>query len=107
MLAFGIWSLVGAAFIGLGIYSWNSKKNVAFGFWANAETFPVNDVKSYNRAMGKLWILFGIVFILLGIPLLAGKNSPYPLLSILGIVLESIVVMAVYTVKIEKKYRKK
>lgn len=75
MLAFMIWTAMSAAFIGLGIYVYLSKKEAAFGFWANAETFPVNDVKSYNKAVGKLWCIFGIIFILLGIPLLAGKNK--------------------------------
>lgn len=107
MLAFIIWTVIGAAFIGLGIYSYLSKKEVAFGFWANAKTFPVNDVKSYNKAVGKLWCIFGIIFILLGIPLLAGNNSPAAIISIIGAMAESIFVMAIYTTIIEKKYRKK
>lgn len=107
MLAFIIWTVIGAAFIGLGIYSYLSKREVAFGFWANAKTFPVNDIKSYNKAVGKLWIAFGIIFIILGIPLLKGQNSPAAIISIIGVMAESIFVMAIYTTIIEKKYRKK
>lgn len=107
MFAFLIWLVVGCAFIFLGTYVFKSKKEVAFGFWANAEVFPVNNVKRYNRALGKLWCIFGIVFIILGLPLLKGQNSPYILLSILGVMAEAIVVMAVYVTVIEKKYRKK
>lgn len=107
MFAFFIWLIAGCAFIFLGVYNFKSKKEVAFGFWANTEVFPVNNVKRYNRALGKLWCIFGIVFIILGLPLLKGQNSPYILFSILGVMAEAIVVMAVYVTVIEKKYRKK
>lgn len=106
-LAFGIWCLISGLFILLGIYSFLSKKEVAFGFWANAETFPVNDIKAYNRAMGKLWCVFGVVLAVLGLPLLKGQNTAFILLSILGVMAEAIITMGVYTTVIEKKYRKK
>ena len=106
MMAFMIWSLLGVIFVLYGIYAVCSKKEVPFGFWANAKTFPVRDVKSYNRAMGKMWVIFGTVFVLLGLPLLGGQNSPYIIISILGIMLEAIAAMAVYVTVIERKYRK-
>lgn len=106
-LAFGIWCLISGLFIVLGIYSFLSKKEVAFGFWANAETFPVNDIKAYNRAMGKLWCVFGVVLAVLGLPLLKGQNTAFILLSVLGVMAEAIITMGVYTIIIEKKYRKK
>ena len=43
--------------------------------------FEVKDRKKYNAAVGKLFSVFGIVFILLGLPLLAGQNSPWIFLS--------------------------
>ena len=46
MISFLIWLFIGLSFIILGIYAFNAKKEVAFGFWANAEVFPVNNVKS-------------------------------------------------------------
>lgn len=107
MFAFIIWLIVSCTFVVLGIYAFFSKKEVAFGFWANAEVFPVNDVKAYNRAVGKLWCIFGIIFAVLGIPLMKGQNSPFILFSIVGVMAEAIVAMAVYTTVIEKKYRKK
>lgn len=106
MLAFILWTALGAAFILFGIFAAHSKKEKAFGFWANAKMFPVKDVRAYNRSVGKLWIVFGAGLILLGIPLLGGKNSPYALLSVLGIMIEAIAAMAVYVMVIEKKYRK-
>lgn len=109
MVGFIIWILGGISFIVLGIYNYNSKKNVPFGFWADSKvsTFSVTDVNSYNKALGKLWCVFGIVFILLGIPLLYGQNSPYIMISVLGVLLEIIITMIVYILKIENKYRKK
>lgn len=106
MLAFIIWSIVGIFFVALGIYDILSKKQVPFGFWANAEPQPMKDVRGYNRAVGLLWCVYGVVFILLGLPLLLGQNSPLVIVSILGAMAESIVAMAVYTVVIEKKYSK-
>ena len=105
IIGFVIWSVVGCLFIGLGIYSFYSQKPM--GFWANARMFEVTDRKKYNAAVGKLFIVFGIVFILLGLPLLAGQNSPWIFLSVLGALLECIAAMVVYTVVIEERYRKK
>lgn len=104
-LAFSIWAILGIAFVMLGIYDLVSKKPAAFGFWANAKVFPVKNVRAYNRALGKLWIVFGVLFVLLGLPLLKGQNSPWIVISILGVLAEAIGAMAVYVIVIEKKYR--
>lgn len=103
IIGFMIWSIVGVFFIGLGISSFLSKK--AIGFWANSKMFEVNDTRKYNYAMGKLWCAFGIVFVLLGLPLLDGQNSPLILISVLGVLIEVIALMIIYTQVIEKKYR--
>ena len=105
MIGFIVWALVGCGFVGMGVCSFFAKKPAAF--WANAEMFEVSDVKRYNAAMGKCWCVFGAVFIALGIPLLAGQNTPLVLLSVLGVAAEVIAFMAVYTLVIEKKYRKR
>lgn len=105
MIGFIIWSIVGGLFIFLGIYSFFSKK--AMGFWANEKMFEVTDIKKYNAAVGKLFCAFGVIFIILGLPLLAGQNSGWILLSVLGVMLEVIATMMIYTLVIEKKYRKK
>lgn len=107
MAAFIIWAIVGIAFIVLGFYDMMSKKEAAFGFWANAETGPVTDVKKYNRALGRLMCVFGVVFILLGLPLLPGQAPALVVITIVGTMFAAIAVMAVYTVGIERKYRKK
>lgn len=102
MVGFVIWALVGLVIVIIGIRDLSTKKPA--GFWANVETMQVNDVKKYNHATGLLFIVYGIVFILLGIPLLGGQNTPFILLSILGVVFETIIIMAIYTVCIVKKY---
>lgn len=107
MFAFGIWSLMSLAFICLGVYCFFSKREVAFGFWANAEVFPVNDIKKYNHALGRLWIVFGALLAVLGLPLLEGQNSLMILLSVVGTMILAISCMVVYVLIIEKKYRQK
>lgn len=108
IIGFIVWCVVGAAFIFFGVYAWFSKKPKPMGFWANAKMFEVSDVKKYNRAVAKLFVAFGIVFIALGIPLLyVEKNSAYILLTVVGVMIESVITMAVYSSVIEKKYRKK
>ena len=51
MLGFILYSLIGVLLILLGIHAFFSKKEVAFGFWANTDMFPVNNVKAYNKAV--------------------------------------------------------
>lgn len=105
MIGFVIWSILGGLFVCLGIYSFFYKK--IMGFWANAEMFEVTDIKRYNAAMGKLFSVFGIILFLLGLPLLSGQNSAWILLSVVGVMVESITAMAVYTTVIEKKYKRR
>lgn len=107
MLAFIFWSIIGLLFIILGIYAFFSKKAQPMGFWANAKMFEVTDVRKYNAAMGKLFIGFGMIFIILGLPLLSGQNSALIILSVFGVMAEVILMMAIYTIVIEKKYKKK
>ena len=106
-LAFGIWAMCGIGIIGLGLYDYFAKSARPFGFWANAEVFEVKDVKAYNKALGKLFMIYGSVFILLGLPLLAGQNNVWLIFTMLGVAFISIVAMAVYVTVIEPKYRKK
>ena len=101
---FIIWCVFGIIFLCLAVFSWFSKKPV--GFWANADVCEVRDIKKYNHALSGLFSIFGIVTIALGVPLLAGQNSAWVLLSVMGVMIESIIAMAVYTLVIEKKYRK-
>ena len=104
-IAFGIWGLVGLLFIVMGLSAFNSKKAKPFGFWANVKQFPVKDIRAYNRATGKLFIIYGLIFIVLGLPLLKGQNTPYILLSVLGVMIETVAVMVIYSLCVETKYK--
>lgn len=103
VIGFIMWALFGCFMIGLGMSAFFSKRPV--GFWANSKTFPVNDIKGYNCATGKLFIAYGVIFIVLGVPLLSGQNTPYILLSVLGVMIETIAIMAIYNLSITKKYK--
>ena len=107
VIAFLIWCAIGLLFIGMGIFAFITKKAQPMGFWANAKMFEVTDVKKYNAAMGKLFCAYGVLFIILGLPLLSGQNSFMIILSLFGVMAETIAIMAIYTVVIEKKYKKK
>lgn len=107
LIAFIIWTIMGVLFIAMGIYDMNSKKAKPFGFWANAEVTPIEDVKGYNRALGILWCVYGVLFTLIGLPLLDEQNLGLIIIPILGAVLISIAAMMIYVVGIESKYRKK
>lgn len=105
IIGFIIWCIVGVLFIGIGIFAFIAQRPV--GFWANAKIFEVTDVKKYNKACGIMWCVFGLVFIALGIPMLSGQNSAMILLSTIGVMAEVIVMMVIYILVIERKYRKK
>lgn len=106
MVGFVIWLLCGLVFLGFGIAAFRAKEPV--GFWANAKAPEIENVRAYNKAVGKLWCVAAVVFVALGFPFLTAKqNSPLFFISIVGVMLEMIVVMVVYSLKIEAPYRKK
>ncbi len=103
MIGFVIWLACGICFFGLGIYCFFANKQV--GFWANAKSPKVHNIKAFNRAVGKLWLVYAAVFCVLGLPMLLEQPSAWIMLSVVGAVLEIIVLIIVY-VKIEQKYSK-
>ena len=104
MLAYLLWILCACVFCVIGFYAFVSKKAVSI--YANIKEPPkVSDVRAYNRAIGIVWTVSGIVMVLLGLPLLAGQNSPLALISIFGVAFECIALIAVL-VFIEQKYRR-
>lgn len=54
-----------------------------------------------------MWCVFGVLFLILGIPLLAGQNSLLIFLSVFGVMIWVIGLMIVYEQVVCKKYRKK
>lgn len=106
IIGFGIWIIVSLLFVIFGIYITKSKKAKPFGFWANASAPEVKDVEGYNKALGKLWIVFGVAFGIIGLPLLAGQNSAIIIISVLGAMFLAVGTMIYYTLAIEAKYKK-
>ena len=104
-IGFTAWGVAGILMIGIGIWALFSKKPV--NFWANTSVSEINNPKQYNYAVAKLFCLYGIIFIILGIPLLAGQNSAWILLSVIGVMIESIMAMIIYVLVIENEYKKK
>lgn len=99
------WEIMGLCFVALGVYTFFSKRVTRY--WANvSKKIEVTDVKAYNRAAGTLWIIFGAVFCLLGFPLLAGKGTPWIILSCIGMLFDCIFVMAGLSMT-ESKYEKR
>ena len=95
MIGFVIWAMVGVIIISLGIRAYLSGK--VADFWANIKSISVNDIMGYNHAVGKLFVIYGAILIAFGLPLLSGQNSPFILLSVLGVMIETIVIMVVYS----------
>ena len=109
IIAFIIWAIIGVVFIAIGIFDICYKKSKPLGFWANAEVGTIEDVKGYNRTLGILWCVYGVLFTLIGLPLsmLKEQNSALIIIPLVGVMIITIGVMAVYSVCIESKYRKK
>lgn len=105
IMGFVIWVICGLLFVGIGIYDYMSKKQV--GFWANFDVPEVEDVIGFNKAVGRLFITYGVVFILIGIPLIPNifyKNVLLVFIPIIGTVFETIWLMVYFVMKIEKDY---
>lgn len=105
IMGFVIWVICGLLFVGIGIYDYRSKKQV--GFWANFDVPEVEDVIGFNKAVGRLFIIYGVVFILIGIPLIPSifyKNMLLVFIPIIGTVFETIWLMVYFVMKIEKDY---
>ena len=105
IMGFVIWLICGLLFVGIGIYDYMSKKQV--GFWANFDVPEVEDVIGFKKAVGRLFITYGVVFILIGIPLIPSifyKNKLLIFIPIIGTIFETIWIMVYFVMKIEKDY---
>ncbi|HIW08520.1 MAG TPA: hypothetical protein H9771_06265 [Candidatus Faecalibacterium faecipullorum] len=103
LLSFLGWSAAGLFFEGLAVYIWFCKKPVSF----SSRPLEVTDRKRYNHAVAKLYMVYGAVFILLGLPLLAAPIPGWAAwLMVAGIAGEAAACRAVYALVIRKKYKK-
>ena len=97
-----IWSVICVIMMIFGICAWISKSPVRF--WNVGQEIQVSNIKKYNRAVAKLWVVFAAGFEVIGLPIMGGQNSAGVVITILGAMFLSIALMIAYT-RIEKKYR--
>ena len=103
VIGFIIWALAAAAAAGFGFRA--RRAGEPMGFFAGVKPPKVKDTAAYNRAVARLWFVFGGLFLLMGVPLLfAGENKLLLLLPLLGVPLLCILLAAGYTV-VEGKHR--
>ena len=103
-MAFAMWSLVSVLMFISGIVTMNMKKPA--GFFANSPApETVTDTKAYNRSLGKLWIVYGILLCLCGLPLLNPKPGALIIVTMLGTVFSSLGMIVVYVGFIAPKYK--
>lgn len=104
MIAFIIWSIGAAIFLGIGISC--RKSSEAVGFFTFVKPPVVDDVRHYNNAVSVLWSVAAVVLEIIGVPFLfLGQNSPVFILLIFSVIILIIVMMVTY-IKIEGKYKK-
>lgn len=102
-MAFIIWTIISIVFVYIGITT--RKSNIPVNLFTFGDVPKVNDIKGYNKEVSNLWLVFTILFEMIGISLLFIKqNSPLVILIVLGVVFLVIGMMVTYT-KIESKYR--
>ena len=103
-IAFIIWSIVAAVFLGIGISCRKSRE--AVGFFTFVKPSEIEDVKHYNNAVSVLWFISAVALEIIGIPLLfLEQNSPLAVLLIFAVVILIIIMMVVY-IRLEGKYKK-
>lgn len=59
--------------MGLALYIWFLKKEI--GFRGSKKMFEVTDIRKYNHATSKLYLVHGLAYIFLGLPLLTGHRN--------------------------------
>ena len=102
-MGFFIWTLITLIFVYIGITI--RKSNIPVNLFSFGDAPKVKDIKGYNKAVSNLWLVFTLLFEMIGISLLFIKqNSPFIILIVLGVVFLVIGMMVTYT-KIESKYR--
>ena len=104
IIAFVIWSVIAAIFVGIGISCLMADK--AVGFFTTGKPPIMKDDKRYNRDVAKLWFVFAVIFEVIGIPLLSfEQNSPLVILLVFAVLIWVVSFIAFY-LKIESKHRK-
>lgn len=102
-MGFILWTIISIVFVYIGITT--RRSSIPVNLFTFSDVPKVNDVKGYNRAVSNLWLVFTVLFEMIGISLLFIKqNSPFVVLIVLGVVFLVIGMIVAY-IKIESKYR--
>lgn len=88
---------------GIGVYSIKSKKPVSFFTFYKVSEDEVSNVKSYNKSVGVLWILYGVFWILLGSLYIFMDTTIALIITILSAHISIIVLIFMY-LRIKRKY---
>ena len=105
LIAFCIWSLSALLFFVFGICTLSAKKPMPF--WTHERKIEVSNVKAYNKAVAFLYFVYAFTILILGVPMLFSRqNSAGFIIPVLGLPIASILMIAVYVICIEAKYRK-
>ena len=92
-------------FVVFGICTLSAKKPTVF--WTHERKIEVRDVKAYNKAVAFLYFVYAFTILILGVPMLFSRqNSAGFIIPVLGLPIASILMIAVYVICIEAKYRK-
>ena len=105
LIVFCVWSLSSLLFVVFGICALSAKKPT--DDWANDKEINISDVKAYNKAVALLYFIYAFTILILGVPMLFSRqNSAGFIIPVLGLPIASILMIAVYVICIEAKYRR-
>jgi len=104
ILAVCCW-LCAALFIGIGIYAFRTKKPMHFWSGAVVKRSEIRNIPAYNRKNAVMWLLYGGVYLLIGLIGAAGYTEAAAILLWVSI-FSGIPVLVLCYRKIYRKYRK-
>lgn len=109
MIGFLMWALFGGGFIAAGLYGFFTTREKPMRFWANVQDAPIapENARTYNRALGKLWIAYGAGLIFLGMPILGDSDALTVISTSVGVVFLTLAMIVIFMFGIEGKYRKR
>ena len=103
IIAFIIWSFCALLFLGTAIACRRAKQ--AVGFFTFVAAPAVRDVKRYNRAVSRLWLVSAAIFELLGIPFLYLEQNASQFVFIVPAVMFLVIGMMLAYLRIEAAHK--
>lgn len=66
LFAITVW-ICGLLFIGIGVFAWKKKTPMHFWSGTTVKSEEISDIKAYNKANGIMWLIYGGMFMLVGL----------------------------------------